>query len=79
MLLFDVRVCHPHADSYRNMGTRKSASILEEYLTWNGEHSPRWFLRQRMGWGNNAIGFIVDWQSSLPQRQKSNIPQSFLW
>ena len=66
MLLFDVRVSHPHADSYRNMGTRKSASILEEYLTW--------FLRQRMEWGNNAIGFIVDWQSSLPQRQDSNIP-----
>ena len=40
------------------MRTRKSASILEEYLMWNGEHSPHWFLRQRVGWGNNALGSL---------------------
>ena len=57
------------------MRTRKNASILREYLMGNGEHLPRWFLRQRVGWGNNALGFIVDWQSALPQRKKSNIPQ----
>ena len=57
------------------MRTRKGASVLEEYLMGNGEHLPRWFLRQRVGWGNNALGFTVDWQSALPQRKKSNIPQ----
>ena len=57
------------------MGTRKSASILEEYFMWKEEHSPRWFLRQRVGWGNNVLGFTVDRQSSLPQGKKSNIPQ----
>ena len=40
------------------MRTKKSASILEEYLMWNGEHSPHWFLRQRVGWGNNALGSL---------------------
>ena len=62
-----MRVCHPNADSYRNMEPQmvyriheneKSVSILEEYLMWNGEHSPHWFLRQRVGWGNNALGSL---------------------
>ena len=30
--------------------TRRSASILKEYLMWNRKHLPRQFLRQRVGW-----------------------------
>ena len=43
---------------YRIHENEKSVSILEEYLMWNGEHSPHWFLRQRVGWGNNALGSL---------------------
>ena len=82
--LFDVRVCHPNANSYRKMESQQVDRIRENEK--NRQYSRRVLdveqgtftplvLRQRVEWGKNSLSLIVDWQSSLPQREKYNIPQ----
>ena len=82
--LFDVRVCHPNTNSYRKMESQQVDRIRENEK--NRQYSRRVLdveqgtftplvLRQRVEWGKNSLSLIVDWQSSLPQTEKYNIPQ----
>ena len=85
--LFDVRVCHPNANSYRKMESQQVDRIHEnekkrQYSrrvldVEQGTFTPL-VLRQRVEWGKNSLSLIVDWQSSLPQTKKYNISFALL-
>ena len=82
-VFFDVRVCYPSTDSYRNMEpqvyriheNKKKRQYSRRVLDVEQETFTPLVFTTTGGVGNNAPGFIVDWQGSLPQRKKSNIPQ----
>ena len=68
LILTHNGTCNPNR-SIKYMRKRRSTSILEEYLMWNREHSPHWFLWQWVRWGKNASGFIVDYLPYVPLKR----------
>ena len=61
---FDIKVCHPNADSYRDLSPKQIYRIHEnekkrKYNSCVTEskskaHSPHWCLQRREGWLTNA-------------------------
>ena len=46
---------------------------------WNGEHSPHWFLRQRVGWGKYCLRFHCKLAELIASKRQEQYSTAISW